>query len=426
MNVSTRFLERAVSALLVFWIVGCARGPLKSPEQAMRPAREAPSLTDDLDFASLVAGLEANVSFLRANPQAMPEFRFGPRVLKREDYLWSLEHLLKEAKADATGEKFRRVLRENFEAHEVYGQGDWGEVLITSYFEPLLEGSLKPTPKHSQPLYGLPKDMVTIDVDSFVAIRPALATLKASEQRSEARLLRGRVIAPAKPFEPPRITPYLDRSQIALDNLKDRAPILAWVDPIDAFFLEIQGSGVVNFDNGKSMKVGYAAQNGHPYVPIGKHLLDVISKDKMSLQTIEAHLRSVPADQARKLMNLNPSHVFFRELPNAGVTFLGTEVVAGRTIATDHALFPKGTLAFLEYSRPFFDSSKATEPKEWRKASRFVIDQDTGGAIRGPHRVDLFWGRGSEAKQAAGVMKKSGRLYYFVPKAEFVARRMGS
>jgi membrane-bound lytic murein transglycosylase A len=114
--------------------------------------------------------------------------------------------------------------------------------------------------------------------------------------------------------------------------------------------------------------------------------------------------------------------VFFRPLERHGVTALGTEVVAGRTIATDTSFFPKGALAFLQFEKPVFNSPGDTEPASWLPTSRFVLDQDTGGAIRGPHRVDLFWGRGPEAKQAAGVMKNKGRLVYFVPKPEFLQR----
>jgi len=197
---------------------------------------------------------------------------------------------------------------------------------------------------------------------------------------------------------------------------------LAWVDPIDAFFLEIQGSGVVKFPNGKELRLGYAAQNGHPYVPIGKHLIGVIPKEKITLRAIEDHLRSLPPEESRKIMNLNPSYVFFRKLQGAGLTYFGTEVSAGRTIATDQAFFPKGALAYLEFEKPNFSSAVDAEPVSWTKTARFVFDQDTGGAIRGPHRVDLFWGKGSDAKQAAGVMKGKGRLVYMVPRPDFLSR----
>jgi membrane-bound lytic murein transglycosylase A len=421
---------------------GCARSPvrqtpprepIKSPDQAMRPAQKSPILDDDLDFQTLVAALAANVRHLRSHADLVPRFHFGPRVLSREEYLATLEHLLSVASRDPSGESFRKALAESFEPYEVYGQEDWGDVFITSYFEPVIEGSKKRNGRFTQPLYAPPDDMVLVDLSSFVTVRPSLGALQENvlEQRSRQNFLRGRLTRSATPGRPPQVVPYLDRAAItagvATKDARIPSKILAWVDPIDAFFLEIQGSGVVRMSDGKEMKVGYAAQNGHPYVAIGRHLLDKIPKEKMSMQAIEAHLRSLSPEEAQKVMNLNPSFVFFQELPNAGLAYLGTEVVSGRTIATDHGYFPKGVLAFLEFERPVFSSLQDESPREWKRSSRFVLDQDTGGAIRGPHRVDLFWGRGAEAKQAAGVMRNRGRLVYFVPKSTFIdqLRSMG-
>ena len=257
-------------------------------------------------------------------------------------------------------------------------------------------------------------------MDSFIAAKPELAILQAKplEQRSRANVLRGRLL-PAEKEGIPKVSAYPNRAVIYEQGLAKQAKVLAWVDPIDAFFLEIQGSGVVRLKNSKEIKVGYAGQNGHPYVAIGKHLLEIIPRERLTSHSIESHLRSLPIEEARKIMQLNPSYVFFQPLQTSGITFLGTEVAPGRTIATDQSLFPKGTLAFLEFEKPTFSSASDVVAASWQPASRFVLDQDTGGAIRGPHRVDLFWGRGSEAKQAAGVMKNKGRLVYFVPRPGF-------
>ncbi len=404
--------------------VSCARSPIKSTSQAMRPAT-MPELQDDLEFHSLVAGLEANIKFLRERPSG-GVLGFGPRAIPREEYLVALEYLLTEAKADPSGERFRHVLKERFEAFEVYGQDNWGEVFMTSYFEPMIEGSLKPTKDHFQPLYARPKDLVDVDLDSFIPTRQALSFLEKAplEQRSKSNTLRGRLIPPKDKESGPRVVVYPSRADIDSGEIKEQAQVLAYVSPIDAFVLEIQGSGVVKLPNGKEIKVGYAAQNGHPYVPIGKHMFDVIPKEKMSLFTIESHLKSLPTEEARKLMQLNPSYVFFRPLTSArGITFMGTEVVDGRTIASDQMYFPKGVLAHLQFEKPQFASEKDIEPQAWTPAGRFVLDQDTGGAIRGPGRIDLFAGRGSIAKQMAAVMRRKARLVYFVPKVELVQAR---
>ncbi len=396
--------------------ISCARAPIKDRAQAMRPA-PMPEFQDDLGMSSLISALEANIRFLKEKPEAPAQFGFGPRVVEKSEYIAALETLLSEAKDDPTGARFHQALKNNFETFEVYGRERWGEVLITSYFEPVIPGSKKRTKEFSQPIYARPKDMVEIDLTSFYAVRPELAQMnkKPLEQRTRGQILRGIWREPASTQEMPRIVAYPDRAGIDTGSIK--AEVLAYVHPIDAFILEIQGSGVVKLPNGKELKVGYSAQNGHPYVPIGKHLFDVIPKEKMSLWAIENHLRSLPMEEARKLMQLNPSYVFFRPLESRGVTYSGMELIDGRTIATDYAYFPKGALAFLEFEKPEFADEKAIEPSSWTRASRFVFDHDTGGAIRGPGRVDLFTGRGALAKQTASVMKNPGRLYYLVPKA---------
>lgn len=404
--------------LVLLLAVGCARAPIKTPDQSMRLLdTQFSDVTDDLGVASLIPALEVNAKFLREKgPDVL---YFGPRQIPRADYVRALDFLIAEGKADSTGERFQAALKSKFEAYEVYGQEKWGEVLITSYFEPVIEGSLKKDKKFTQPIYAMPKDLVVVDLDSFIAARPELSALSATplEQRSRQNILRGRLSKNEKEALP-RVTAYADRAEIDQKGLEKQSKVLAWVDPIDGFFLEIQGSGVVRLKNGKEIKIGYAGQNGHPYVPIGKHLLEVIPKDKITLHSIESHLRGLPPEEARKIMELNPSYVFFQKLPVGGLSFLGTEVVGGRTIATDQSLFPKGALAYLEFEKPVFAAASDVEPASWQPSARFVLDQDTGGAIRGPGRVDLFWGRGSEAKQAAGVMKKKGRLVYFVPKQE--------
>lgn len=390
-------------------VAACARGPITSPIEAMRLSEARPGLSDDLDFASLISALEANIRQLKLKTETA-YLDFGPRRIARESYIAALELLLVKAKEDPTGQSFRTSLNSIFEPYEVYGQEDWGQVFITSYFEPVIEGAVKKSGRFTQPLYGTPRDMVAIDLKTFMAVPPGL------EQRSRDSILRGRLVQPQNKEDMARVVAFPDRAQIETENLSKQADVLAWVDPVDAFFLEIQGSGAVKMKDGKELRVGYAAQNGHPYVPIGRHLIGVIPKEKITLQSIEDHLRSVPPQESRRIMNLNPSYVFFRKLQGAGLTYFGAEVAAGRTIATDQTYFPKGALAYLEFEKPKFAAAGENLPVAWEKSARFVFDQDTGGAIRGPHRVDLFWGKGSEAKQAAGVMKGKGRLVYFVPR----------
>ena len=164
------------------------------------------------------------------------------------------------------------------------------------------------------------------------------------------------------------------------------------------------------------MRAGYADQNGQKYEAIGKFLTSIIPVEQITSQDVEAYLRKISEQDARELLFQNPSYVFFRKLDGPAVSSLGIPVVAGRTIATDPRFFPKGALAFLSFQKPRFDSSTDAKPSAWEKTSRLVLDQDTGGAIRGGGRLDLFWGSGNEAKQYAGRIKQQGTLYYLVPK----------
>lgn len=414
-GIAMKSISWTLVLFLCFSLISCVRAPIRSSDQAMRPVKAWPELGDDLEFASLLKGLEENVRKLSENPNAV--MKFGPREVRADLYIEALKELIVAGREDSSGMKFREVLHSRFDAYEIYGRRQWGEVFMTSYFEPVIEGSLRKNERFKEPIYGVPRDMVEIDVGSFMESRPNLwaSDVKALEQRSNYSILRGRLLK--ADGQSPRVTAYYSRADIVEKGLNGIAPILAWVDPIDAFFLEIQGSGVVRLDDGTELKVGYAAQNGHPYVAVGKFLLDRIPKEKMSIQRIESYLRSIAEAEARELMNRNPSYVFFKKLKdNEGQTFFGTPLVEGRTIATDQAYFPKGALAYLEFEKPIFQSENDIEPVGWEKTKRFVLDQDTGGAIRGPDRLDLYWGRGAKAKQSAGVMKNFGRLIYFVPK----------
>lgn len=164
------------------------------------------------------------------------------------------------------------------------------------------------------------------------------------------------------------------------------------------------------------MKVGYAAQNGATYVPIGRFLKDVIPLEEMSMQRIRAHLANLDYFDRMELFFQNPSYVFFKILPGNSVTYSGAYTEPGRTIATDQSLFPKGALGYLDIDEPRFVDPKAQNESSWEPGGRFVFDQDTGGAIRGAGHIDLYFGQGDEVGRRAGVMKRLGHLYYFVPK----------
>jgi membrane-bound lytic murein transglycosylase A len=213
------------------------------------------------------------------------------------------------------------------------------------------------------------------------------------------------------------VVPYFTRKDIDSDRrLDDGGYELLWVsDRVDLFFLQIQGSGKVVFRDGTICRVNYDCSNGRPYRSIGKLLIDEgkIAQEDMSLQQIRLYLRSNP-EEVERILNHNESYVFFRFVDDGPLGAIAVPLTAGRSIATDLSLFPRAALAFVETERPLMDENGLLE--SWETFGRFVLNQDTGGAIRGPGRVDIFWGAGPYAEMAAGHLKQQGTLYFLVQK----------
>jgi membrane-bound lytic murein transglycosylase A len=209
---------------------------------------------------------------------------------------------------------------------------------------------------------------------------------------------------------------YLSRADIEAGQLGAAARPLAWArDPIDVFFMEVEGSGTLRFPDGREVRVGPAATNGRPYRSIGRLLIDEgrLTEETVSMQSIRTWLKENPSERAR-VLRYNQSVVFFRRLDGPPLGSLGVPLTPARSIATDARIFPAGGLAFIRTERPLrLPDGRVV----WSPISRFVLNQDTGGAIRGPGRVDVFWGRGGAADLAASEMKQLGDLYFLVPKA---------
>jgi len=290
----------------------------------------------------------------------------------------------------------RRFFELNFTPYQLINPEGNGEGLITGYYEPLLRGSRKPSKIYRYPVYAVPEDLLVVDL---AELYPELKGMR----------LRGRL-------EGRRIVPYFDRAQIADGKAAVRGKELVWVDdPIDLFFLQIQGSGRVQLDNGDTLRLGYADQNGHPYRSIGRWLVErgELLLEKASMQGIKAWARQNPA-QLAELLNHNASYVFFRELP-AGLPgplgALGVPLTAQRSVAIDSRYVPLGAPVFLA----------TTWPNSSRPLNRLMLAQDTGGAIRGVVRADFFWGFGDEAAREAGRMKQPLRMWVLLPNAYPVA-----
>ncbi len=285
------------------------------------------------------------------------------------------------------------TLRAFFEArlrpYQVLGGND-PKGLFTGYYEASLRGSRSKTARYNIPLYQRPGDLVMVHLGEF---RDDLKGVR----------IAGRV-------QGGTLKPYESREEIVTGNWPHNDKVLVWVDDaVDAFFVQVQGSGVIQMDDGSVMRIGYAGQNGHVYFAIGRALVHrgELDKDEVSLQSIRAWLEANP-DQADDIMNTNKSYVFFRELTGAGpIGAQGVALTAGRSIAVDRTLHSYGVPIWLDADAPI---------KGDNSIQRLMVAQDTGGAIQGPVRGDYFWGYGPEAERMAGAMKSEGRYWVLLPK----------
>ena len=332
-------MNKVYLIILLVLLNACARAPLKNREDLMRPASNAPVLLDNLPKESFFLALRKHIDVMKKSNQVKDPMVFGKKTIPKNDYIASLEKIF-EHEAD-----WLDYITLNFETYEVYGKDDWADVMVTGYYEPKVPGSKIKTKEHFQPAYATPADMLTIDLKKFASKFPKGEKLGTLTARVENK----------------RVVPYYDRKDIDENyKLANQNLELAWLDPIDAFFIQIQGTGVVEFDDGEKMRIGYDGQNGHAYFPIGKFLTDHIPMEEMSMQRIRSHLKTLPFNEQQTILNKNPSYVFFKKLDGKAITYAGMEVEDGRTIATDLKLFPKGAMAFLDIEEPVFDSEAAT------------------------------------------------------------------
>jgi len=265
---------------------------------------------------------------------------------------------------------------------------------VTGYYEPMLKGSRVRNNRYRYPLYAPPDDLLTVELGETFP-----------ELKSER--VRGRL-------DGKRVVPYWARAEIDAGQARLSGRELVWLDdPIEAFFVHIQGSARIELADRSSIRVGYADQNGHPYRSVGRVLIErgELTLDKASMQGIKAWGRQHP-DKLPSLLAENPSYVFFREIaadPVHGIDgpigALGVPLAAGRAIAVDARFLPLGAPVFLATTYPLSDA----------RLQRLVLAQDTGGAIRGALRADYFWGSGDDAGRNAGRMNQTGRMWLLWP-----------
>lgn len=356
---------------LILWLTACATAP-------------APGVGAKVSWSELPGWPEGSVA------AAWPALLQSCSKLGARDAHW--RNLCDDAALfpNPSEEIARAFFETRFQPHLQYAAGGTPDGMITGYYEPLLNGSRTRSERYRYPVYRAPDDLLTIDLG---ALYPELR-----KQRLRGRL-QGR-----------RIVPYFSRAQIDAGTSPLAGNELLWVDDAAGlFFLQVQGSGRVRLDTGETLYVGYADQNGHPYVAIGRVLRERlgVKPEDATLQFIRSWLETNP-EEAEWLFNANPSYVFFAlrdgSLPGP-LGSLGVPLLAERAIAVDPAHIALGLPVWLDTALP-----NAGTPYR-----RLVFAQDTGGAIRGPARADLFLGYGEAAEDIAGRMRQPGRLYVLLP-----------
>ena len=332
---------------------------------------------------------------------AWPAFRVGCKALvsrARSQALWQRACAAAEAVNERDSGAVRRFFETNFTPYRVTSSDGRDSGLVTGYYEPLLSGSRIPGPAFAAPLYAPPDDLLIVDLADLY---PEL----------KGKRVRGRL-------DGRHVVPYWPRADIDAGRADVAGKALVFVsDPVDAFFLQIQGSGRVALAEGGVMRVGYADQNGQPFRSIARVLIDRgdLAPGEASMQGIREWGRAHPAELPA-LLDENPSYVFFREVPppapgtleaqiDGPIGSLGVPLLAERTIAVDPRAIPLGAPVFLATTEPLSDTP----------LRRLVMAQDTGGAIRGPMRADFFWGFGADAGELAGRMRQQGEMWLLWP-----------
>ncbi|UEX18397.1 MltA domain-containing protein [Stenotrophomonas sp. SI-NJAU-1] len=369
-------------ALLTFLAVALLAGCATTGTRPQAPAAATPAATyAKVDWNTLPAVSDTDLQ------AGFAAWRSSCTRLKN-DATWAKPCATASTVSDKDAAAIRAFLQRDLDVYSLRAGGHRADGLITGYYEPIYPGSLTRTDTATVPVYGTPDDLVVVQLDS---VYPEL----------KGKRLRGRV-------EGKVLKPYDDAGSIASKGAK--APVLAWLtDPMDLQLLQIQGSGRVRLADGKQVRLAYAEQNGHPYRAIGRWLVEQgeLKKEDVTMDAIRAWAKAHPT-RVPELLRSNPSYVFFVRSPDSPEGprgSLNVPLTAGYSVAVDRTVVPLGSLLWLSTTRP--DGTPVVRP---------VAAQDTGGAIAGEVRADLYWGSGDAAGKLAGDMKQQGNLWLLWPK----------
>jgi len=386
--------------VLVCFFTGCFPGVKEeitkfNSLKKLKP-RNYPLFIDNLAFQDLTVSIDNSLKYFKKVP-VQRKYQYGKQIYSAAHLITSLETFKAFLQKQPSKKALNNFIKSEFIVYESAGN-DESQVLFTGYFEPTYKGSLKKSDIYKYPVYSIPDDLLKIDLSEF------------SDKYRGHKQLVARLDDSKK-----NVIPYYSRKQINAQNdfyIKSE-PVVWLKNRVDRFFLEIQGSGRIVLEDQAVLHLHYAISNGNAYSSIGRYLIgkNEILKENMSMQAIRRWLELNP-DRIDEVLHHNDSFVFFQKEDGGPYGCLGVEVTPLRSIATDTGLFPKGALCFMQSSLPAKDNFNSL--KEWGKASLFVLNQDTGGAIKGPARADLFCGNSEYAEFTAGHMNQYGKLFFLV------------
>lgn len=383
-----KFLRLGQIAVLAGLLALTACAPIPAKKPAPPPAAPTPVATphwQPVSWNALPDWQQDNLTTL------LPALRKNCQATARQPQWQPLCNALPAEGIVPDWAALRQTLSDQLQPYQLINPDNSTDGLITGYYEPLLHGQRSRSQHYRYPVYGVPSDLLTIDLTS---VYPELKGMR----------LRGRL-------DGNKVIPYYDRADIEAGKAPLNNKVLAWVDdPVALFFLQVQGSGQIELPDGSRIRVGYADQNGYPYQSIGRILVErgELPLEKASMQGIRDWGKKHP-DKLPELLNSNPSYVFFRELPSNGdgpIGSLGVPLTATRSVAVDPRAIPLGTPLYLV----------TTWPNSNRPIEQFMLAQDTGGAIKGTVRADFFWGFGDAAGALAGAMRSKGQIWILWPK----------
>ncbi len=382
MKISFKF---CLIVAFLFSFVLASAGTLKKIDYSQSPLFE-----DDLDYQNLKAGISQSLTYLERVPSDR-QFRFGEDSYTAEQMKASLKLFVDYLHGNPQPKQMNSFISTFYNVYVSTGQSGNEDVLFTAYCQPMIKGSLTKTAEFCVPICSKPLDLV--------------------QKKIDGQWKSGRYDADGN------FVPYYTRAEInSLKILEKKATPIAWVSSkLDRLYLEIEGCGDLLLPDGNSLHLQYQTKNGHSYGSIGKYMMRV--KNLPANQVGILHLKKYFAKHPEELqatLNINKSFVFFTRGNGKSMGCLNVPITPGRTIATDRSVFPSAALGFIQSKKPVVDGQNRV--KGWKNFGRFVLNQDTGGAIRGAGRGDIYFGGGTYAEIAANTLKHSGKMYFMVLK----------